>query len=41
MAGVPVPEWVTKKAREQAEKYDHMAESKAEDKAEDKADEAE
>ena len=34
LAGVPVPDWVTKKAREQAEKYDHMAEDKAEDKAE-------
>ena len=39
LAGVPVPDWVTKKAREQAEKYDHMAdtEDKAEGKAEDKA----
>ena len=38
LAGVPVPDWVTKKAREQAEWYDHMdkAEAKAEDKAEDK-----
>ena len=36
LAGVPIPDWVTKKAREQAEKYDHMdkAESKAEDKDE-------
>ena len=39
LAGVPVPDWVTKKAREQAEKYDHMADT--EDKAEDKADKAE
>ena len=34
LAGVPVPDWVTRKAKEEAEKYDHITdtENKAEDK---------